>query len=200
MRQTLSRGMVAAAAATGVLSLCGSPVFADSGAEASTAGSPGVLSGNSVQIPLHVPVNICGNTVDVVAALNPAFGNACGNGRTAPATPATPAAPAPPAVTVPAQSTPVDGSGTAEAPRSPVVSQHTPAASTPVHHQTSQGTPQYQQPHLVTPVVDDGTQAESTPALAETGGEGIIAASAVSVALLAGGLVLYRRGRVASHR
>ncbi len=189
--------MVAAAAATGVLSLCGSPVFADSGAEASTAGSPGVLSGNSVQIPLHVPVNICGNTVDVVAALNPAFGNACGNGRTAPAAPA---APAPPAVTVPAQSTPVDGSGTAEAPRSPVVSQHTPAAPVPVHHQTSQGTPQYQQPHLVTPVVDDGTQAESTPALAETGGEGILAASAVSVALLAGGLVLYRRGRVASHR
>ncbi len=48
-------------------------------AEAVTAGSPGVLSGNSVQVPVHVPINLCGNTIDVVGLLNPAFGNSCVN-------------------------------------------------------------------------------------------------------------------------
>ncbi|MFF8842669.1 chaplin [Streptomyces sp. NPDC015127] len=42
-------------------------------------GSPGVISGNLVQVPVHVPVNVCGNTVNVIALLNPAFGNACEN-------------------------------------------------------------------------------------------------------------------------
>ncbi|MEV6111199.1 chaplin family protein [Streptomyces sp. NPDC052109] len=80
MRQTLSKGMVvAAAAATGVLSLYGSPALADSHAHGAAKGSPGVLSGNSLQVPVHVPVNVCGNSVDAVAALNPAFGNACAN-------------------------------------------------------------------------------------------------------------------------
>ncbi|WP_338698102.1 chaplin [Streptomyces sp. Q6] len=55
------------------------PAFADSGAEAVAAGSPGVLSGNVVQVPVHVPVNVCGNSVNVIALLNPAFGNTCVN-------------------------------------------------------------------------------------------------------------------------
>ncbi|QNP72630.1 chaplin [Streptomyces roseirectus] len=63
-----------------VLALGGAaPAFADAGAEGAAIGSPGVLSGNVVQIPVHVPVNVCGNTVNVIAALNPAFGNTCVN-------------------------------------------------------------------------------------------------------------------------
>lgn len=53
--------------------------LADAGAHGLAAGSPGVLSGNAVQVPLHVPVNLCGNTVDVVGLLNPAFGDNCLN-------------------------------------------------------------------------------------------------------------------------
>ena len=52
---------------------------ADAGAEGAAIGSPGVLSGNLVQVPVHVPVNLCGNTVDVIGLLNPAFGNQCAN-------------------------------------------------------------------------------------------------------------------------
>ncbi|WP_385634464.1 chaplin [Streptomyces sp. SudanB5_2050] len=85
MRQTLSRGMVAAAAATGILSLCGSPALADSHADGAAKNSPGVASGNAVQVPVDVPVNACGNTVDVIAALNPAFGNECENTSDEPA-------------------------------------------------------------------------------------------------------------------
>ncbi|KAF9537194.1 hypothetical protein EC957_008674 [Mortierella hygrophila] len=51
----------------------------DAGAEGAAVSSPGVLSGNTVQVPVHVPVNACGNTVSVIGLLNPNFGNACDN-------------------------------------------------------------------------------------------------------------------------
>ncbi|MEU3757012.1 chaplin [Streptomyces albogriseolus] len=80
MRQTLSRGVfTAAAAATGILSLYGTPALADSFAGGGAEDSPGVLSGNNVQAPVHVPVNACGNTVTAVGALNSASGNTCVN-------------------------------------------------------------------------------------------------------------------------
>ena len=53
--------------------------LADAGAQGEAAGSPGVLSGNVVQVPVNIPVNLCGNTVDVIGLLNPAFGNTCLN-------------------------------------------------------------------------------------------------------------------------
>ncbi|MEU6356311.1 chaplin [Streptomyces sp. NPDC047072] len=53
--------------------------LADAGAQGEAVGSPGVLSGNVVQVPVHIPVNVCGNTVDVIGLLNPAFGNTCAN-------------------------------------------------------------------------------------------------------------------------
>ncbi|MFC8450333.1 chaplin [Kitasatospora sp. NPDC057223] len=48
-------------------------------AQGAAVGSPGVLSGNLIQVPVHVPVNVCGNSIGVVSILNPAFGNACAN-------------------------------------------------------------------------------------------------------------------------
>lgn len=53
---------------------------ADSGAEGAAIGSPGVLSGNVVQVPIDVPINACGDSVSVIGLLNPAFGNTCVNG------------------------------------------------------------------------------------------------------------------------
>lgn len=52
---------------------------ADAGAQGAAIGSPGVASGNVIQVPVHVPVNVCGNTVNVIALLNPSFGNTCVN-------------------------------------------------------------------------------------------------------------------------
>ncbi|MFE5302399.1 chaplin ChpH [Streptomyces sp. NPDC056632] len=72
--------VVAAAAATGGLILAGAGMaVADAGAQGAAIGSPGVLSGNVVQVPVHIPVNVCGNTVSVIGLLNPAFGNTCVN-------------------------------------------------------------------------------------------------------------------------
>ncbi|MFJ4692104.1 chaplin [Streptomyces sp. NPDC088766] len=64
-----------------VLALGGAaaPAFADSGANGAAVGSPGVLSGNVVQVPIHIPVNVCGNTINVLALLNPSAGNVCVN-------------------------------------------------------------------------------------------------------------------------
>ncbi|MEV3854719.1 chaplin ChpH [Streptomyces sp. NPDC050095] len=72
--------VVAAAAATGGLVLAGAGIAAaDAGAQGAAVKSPGVLSGNVVQAPIHVPVNVCGNTVSVIGLLNPTFGNTCTN-------------------------------------------------------------------------------------------------------------------------
>ncbi|WP_033323312.1 chaplin [Streptomyces yerevanensis] len=72
--------IVAAAAATGGLVLAGAGVAAaDAGAQGAAVHSPGVLSGNVVQAPLHVQSNVCGNTVSVIGLLNPTFGNTCIN-------------------------------------------------------------------------------------------------------------------------
>nr|WP_112476036.1 chaplin ChpH [Streptomyces sp. ST1020] len=74
------KNVVAAAAATGGLVLAGAGLaVADAGAQGAAVGSPGVLSGNVIQVPVHVPVNVCGNTISVIGLLNPAFGNTCIN-------------------------------------------------------------------------------------------------------------------------
>ncbi|WP_327237364.1 chaplin [Streptomyces sp. NBC_01317] len=79
MRQVTRKGLITVAAAGGVIALGGGYAHADSGARGAAANSPGVLSGNNVQVPVHIPVNACGNTVNVVGVLNPAFGNKCAN-------------------------------------------------------------------------------------------------------------------------
>ncbi|MFJ5774089.1 chaplin [Streptomyces sp. NPDC093094] len=76
MRRVTRNGVIAVVAASGAMAATGA-AYADSTADGSAAGSPGLISGNSVQLPVHVPVNVCGNTVNVVGLLNPAAGNSC---------------------------------------------------------------------------------------------------------------------------
>lgn len=78
MNRLARKGLVSAMVAGGVLASAGY-AQADAAAEGDATGSPGVLSGNSVQVPVHVPVNICGNTINVVGLLNPVAGNVCVN-------------------------------------------------------------------------------------------------------------------------
>ncbi|MFD3542719.1 chaplin [Streptomyces sp. NPDC058662] len=44
-------------------------------AEGEALNSPGVASGNLLQVPVSVPVNAVGNSVNVIGLLNAAFGN-----------------------------------------------------------------------------------------------------------------------------
>ncbi len=205
--------MFAAAAATSVLSLYGSAAFADTQADGVAQNSAGVLSGNTVQAPIEVPVNVCGNTVDAAAALNPAFGNRCGNvsdGTTStvttpPTTPVT-APPTTPTSTTPTSTTPTSTTPTTSTtPRTSAVTDSScddqggsgdedgygnedgygdqPSGDCPTSPPTEHTPPA----HHSTP-----------PQMAETGSGNtgaMIATSAASAALIAGGAFLYRRSR-----
>jgi hypothetical protein len=75
--------------AAAVTMVAGGILAATAGAASATGGgaaangaatkSPGVGSGNLGQVPVHVPVNATGNSVNVIGVLNPAFGNQSAN-------------------------------------------------------------------------------------------------------------------------
>lgn len=76
MNTAKKAALVIAAAGVAAGASAGS-AFATGGAAANGAAtnSPGVISGNTAQVPVHVPVNFSGNTINVGGVLNPAFGN-----------------------------------------------------------------------------------------------------------------------------
>ncbi len=79
MNTAKKAALVVATAGVAVGAVAGS-ALASSGAAGTAAGSPGVASGNVIEVPAHVPVNVTGDSVNVVGLLNPAFGNGSANG------------------------------------------------------------------------------------------------------------------------
>jgi hypothetical protein len=73
------RSIFVAATAVSLLAAGAGAASASGIAAGNATNSPGVLSGNNVAVPIHIPINLCGNTVDVIGLLNPAFGNTCHN-------------------------------------------------------------------------------------------------------------------------
>ena len=51
----------------------------EANAVGTASNSPGLLSGNVIQIPIHVPINACGNSINLIGLLNPTAGNVCTN-------------------------------------------------------------------------------------------------------------------------
>ncbi|MET7795781.1 chaplin [Streptomyces decoyicus] len=201
MRQSL-KACVFVAAASGMLGAGAGTAYADAGAGGSTSNSPGVLSGNNIQVTVDAPVNACGNSVNGGAALNPAMGNACGTG----------AAPAPVA------QRPLNAAPPPQAARKPVaepVRRHAapePAphrAQPPVDHR-AKTSPK----HARKPVDDPGTlqaprsardarvgavaragASAGSALLASTGPGELGVMAGVGGGLLVGGALLLRRGR-----
>ena len=143
------------------------------GAGGGSHGSPGVISGNTVSVPVTAPVNACGNSVDVVGVGNPAFGNDCGS-HTHPS----PRPPAPPEEEC-EETPPVTPPRTDEHPLPP--SDGTPRSGDSVEQTT-----------VTTPVAAPTTAPDR---LASTGASGLGLIAPAGVALLIGGGVLYRRSR-----
>ena len=77
----IAKGLVLTSVAVAAVAGAAGAATADAGASGATADSPGVLSGNTVQAPVHLPANVCGNTANIVGLLNSAFGNPCDNVR-----------------------------------------------------------------------------------------------------------------------
>lgn len=139
-------------------------------AQGQSSQSPGVLSGNTVQAPVDVPVNVCGNSANVVGVGNAVFGNECGNGVT----------PEPPTQNIPDEPDTPDEPETPEPPRTPD-RPDAPKEDTPPKHETQAAPP------------------AAPEQLAETGaGIPLGAIIPLSGGLLLGGAVLYRRARAAA--
>ncbi|WP_371656783.1 MULTISPECIES: chaplin [unclassified Streptomyces] len=69
------RLMAAACLAAVAVLTSASTATADEEQDAAAVKSPGVGSGNLTQVPVHTPVNVFEDSVNVLGLLNPAFGN-----------------------------------------------------------------------------------------------------------------------------
>ncbi|MER7396518.1 chaplin [Streptomyces sp. NPDC000151] len=78
---SIRTALVATALAAATVLGGAATAVADSEAEGSAYGSPGVLSGNVIQVPVHVPINVCGNSINVIALLNPASATCVNDGH-----------------------------------------------------------------------------------------------------------------------
>jgi hypothetical protein len=217
MKRVTRKRWIAAAAASGAMAAampgCGA-AYADSAADGTATNSPGLLSGNGVQLPVHLPVDACGNTVNVVGLLNPATGNACTNTGHGGATTHTharvehaPGVVSGNGVRLPVE-LPVNLSGN---------SVNVVGVGNPVVGNTSTNTggeppsrPEHPAPHPSQPTKPPAPPKARTPehpphhhpavthpqaSLAHTGADGTLPALATGAALLLGGTALYRRHR-----
>lgn len=214
MKRVTRNGVIAVAAVSGAMAVA-MPAYADSAADGETAGSPGAVSGNTIQLPVHVPVNLCGNTVNVVGLLNPAAGNTCVNegGKDSPA-PAGAAAqssgkdspgvvsgnsvqlPVQLPVNISGNGVSVVGVGNAATGNSSVNTSGEQPAETPVKPAP--------EPEAAPPKAHPGPKADEpgqpVTSLAHTGADQTLPAVAGSAALVLGGAALYRRFRPQSAR
>ncbi|MEU6916699.1 chaplin [Streptomyces olindensis] len=217
MKRVTRNGVIAVAAASGAMALT-VPAHAGSGADGSAAGSPGVISGNTIQLPVHVPVNVCGNTVNVVGLLNPAAGNSCAN-KSGPADrPGKPGGavaegsgkdspgvvsgngvqlPVDLPVNVTGNSVNVVGIGNASTGNE---SSNTPGGRPVRPHHPPEPAPKPSAPPRAHPAPEPAPHTPHSPqhtrgALAHTGTDHTLPAVAASAALMIGGVVLRRRFR-----
>ncbi|MFJ5803821.1 chaplin [Streptomyces decoyicus] len=201
MRQSL-KTCVFVAATSGMLGAGAGTAYADAGAGGSTANSPGVLSGNTVQVTVDAPVNACGNSVSGGGALNPAMGNACGNG----------------AALVPVAQRPLNAAPPSQVARRPVAEQvrrHAAPEPAPDRARPPADHPAKTSPkHARKPVDDAGTlhaprsardarvgavaragASAGSALLASTGPGELGLMAGAGAGLLVGGALLLRRGR-----
>ena len=73
------RSFATTAVLAGALALAGTTAAhaADPNPVGVATDSPGVISGNVVQIPVDLDLNLCGNSINVIGLLNPPVANAC---------------------------------------------------------------------------------------------------------------------------
>lgn len=75
----MQKAAVLAGLTGAVVLLAGGVASADNGPVGVATDSPGVVSGNVIQVPVNVDANVCGDSIDVIGLLDPAFGDECGN-------------------------------------------------------------------------------------------------------------------------
>ncbi|HEX4789967.1 MAG TPA: chaplin [Actinospica sp.] len=157
---------------------------AGSTANGGSSDSPGVGSGNTIQLPVSAPVNLCGNSVSVLGIGDTASDNTCSNGGSGgSATP--PSHPTPPCGCH--GTPPVTPPSTATTPPTTITTSPKPPVAPPHHVGASNG---------------DGREAGSlakTGSLAETGsGAGALVAP-LGASMLGGSGLLVRKRMTSLH-
>ncbi|GGN78840.1 hypothetical protein GCM10011579_062440 [Streptomyces albiflavescens] len=66
-------------ASVALLATAGTASAADPDPVGVAANSPGLVSGNVIQIPLDLGLNLCGDSINVIGLLNPAAASTCSN-------------------------------------------------------------------------------------------------------------------------
>jgi ChpA-C len=179
-------------------------------ASGSSNGSPGIIAGNVLQVPINAPVNVCGNQVDVIGILDSVTGNSCennGHGRppqpspspTPPPTPTpTPTGcgcpPPPPPPPPPTTPCPPSGTGTP----TPASSSSPPAVPPPPPSTSHSGSSGGGSNGGGASGSSGGSSGKPTAVLAHTG-SGALAAAPVGAGLIGGGLMLRKRIPRRSH-
>jgi hypothetical protein len=179
-------------------------------ASGSSKGSPGVGSGNVIQVPINAPVNVCGNQVDVIGILDSVTGNSCeNNGGSTPTPPPPPPTPTP----TPTQPTPTPtGCGCPPPPPPPPTTPcppsgtttSTPTSSAPGGTPSSTASPTSTSSHGGSNggsnggTGGNGSSGKATGVLAHTG-SGALAVAPLGAGLIGGGVLLRRRFPSRSH-
>lgn len=70
MHGIAKRGLALAAATSGLVLGTAGIAAADATAAGEVSHSGGIVAGNQIQVPANVPINLCGDQVNVIAALN----------------------------------------------------------------------------------------------------------------------------------
>lgn len=77
---SIRKSFVAAAfAAVAILGTAGPAAASGAGAIGGAIGSPGLLSGNNIQIPVNIPINVCGDNIGILSALLSSDDTVCVN-------------------------------------------------------------------------------------------------------------------------
>ncbi len=180
-------------------------------ASGSSKGSPGIGSGNVIQVPINAPVNVCGNQVDVIGILDSVTGNSCeNNGGSTPTPPPPPPTPTP----TPTQPTPTPtGCGCPPPPPPPPTTPCPPSGtttSTPTSSAPGGGTPSSTASPTSTSshggsnggsnggTNGNGSSGKATGVLAHTG-SGALAVAPLGAGLIGGGVLLRKRFPSRSH-
>ncbi|MFB7509589.1 chaplin [Streptomyces broussonetiae] len=73
------RSFATTAVLAGFLAMGGSVTAfaADPNPVGTATNSPGVVSGDVIQLPIDVNANVCGDSIDIIGLLNPASNNSC---------------------------------------------------------------------------------------------------------------------------
>ncbi len=180
-------------------------------ASGSSTGSPGIVAGNLLQVPINAPVNVCGNQVDVIGLLNSVTGNSCennGHGKpphpTPPPTPTGPPTPTPtgtscgctPPPPPPPPTTPCPPSGTTTP--TPVASGSTPPATPSSSGNGGGSSGGGGSNGGGNSGTNGGSSGEHAGVLAHTG-SGALAAAPFGAGLIGGGVMLRRKYSKRSH-